>query len=118
MDAVVQRTTLVVTGLLALGGFGAPLLRGFPGRRPRLTWLVVWLGCSTAALQAPTQVLLANGGRPTTALVLIGVLAVPGSVVYGAWLLLRPSHRHAPPPARRPAGVGLSGTQARGAPHD
>jgi hypothetical protein len=32
MDAVVQRTTLVVTGLLAVGGFLAPLLPGISGR--------------------------------------------------------------------------------------
>jgi hypothetical protein len=134
MDAVVQRTALVVTGLLALGGFLAPLLRGLSGRRPRLTWLVIWLGCTTAALQAPTQVLLANGGHPTAALVLTGVLTVPGSAMYG-WGVLRrhlarlglrrvarPRWRHsdcrAPVTERRPAGVDLGGTHAHGAPHD
>jgi hypothetical protein len=65
MDAVVQRATLVVTGLLAVGGFLAPLLPGISRRGPRLTWLAIWVGCTTAALQAPTQVLLANGGHPT-----------------------------------------------------
>jgi hypothetical protein len=83
MDAVVQRTTLVVTGLLALGGFLAPLLGGISGRRPRLTWLVIWLGCTTAALQAPSLVLLANDGHPTRAILLMGLLTVPGSVMYG-----------------------------------
>jgi hypothetical protein len=111
MDAVVQRTPLVVTGLLALGGFLAPLLRGLSGRRPRVTWLVVWLGCTTAAVQAPTQVLLANGGRPTSALVLIGVLAVPGSAVYGAWLLLR-----RPSTASLPTRITTSGTSTSGTP--
>ena len=89
MDAVVQRTTLAVTGLLALGGFLAPLLRGISSRRPRLTWLLIWLGCTTAALQAPTQVLLANGGHPTRAVVLMGVVTVPGSAMYGLLVLRR-----------------------------
>ncbi len=57
---------------------------------PRLTWLVLWLGCTTAALQAPTQVLLANGGHPTRVIVLLGVLTVPGSAGYG--LLVLPRH--------------------------
>jgi hypothetical protein len=112
MDAVVQRTSLAVTGLLALGAFLAPLLRGFSGRRPRLTWLVVWLGCTTAALQAPTQVVLANGGRPSTALVLTGILTVPGSVIYGWWVL-----RGRPPSTdRRPGGGDLDRTGTRGTP--
>ncbi len=89
MDAVVQRTTLVVTGLLAIGGFLAPLLRGFADRRPRAAWLLAWTGCTTAALQAPTQVLLANGGDPTPVLVVMGLLTVPGSAVYGLVMLRR-----------------------------
>ncbi|HET6395017.1 MAG TPA: hypothetical protein VFG13_19475 [Blastococcus sp.] len=87
MDAVVQRTTLVVTGLLAVGGFLAPLVPGISGRRPRLTWLALWVGCTTAALQAPSQVLLANGGQPTRAILLMGLLTVPGSLVYGLLVL-------------------------------
>jgi hypothetical protein len=89
MDAVVQRATLVVTGLLAVGGFLAPLLPGISRRRPRLTWLAIWVGCTTAALQAPTHVLLADGGHPSRAMLLIGVLTVPGSSIYGLLLLRR-----------------------------
>ncbi|MFW3171276.1 hypothetical protein [Geodermatophilus sp. CPCC 206100] len=87
MDALVQRTTLVVTGLMALGGFVAPLVREISGRRPRLTWLSIWLGCTTAAVQSPAQVLLADGGHPTTAVVLTAVLAVPGGALYGLSML-------------------------------
>jgi hypothetical protein len=87
MDALVQRTTLVVTGLLAAAGFLAPLLRGVLDRAPRLAWLLLWTGTTTAALQAPTQVLLANGGHPTPAIVLIGLVTVPGSAVYGLLVL-------------------------------
>jgi hypothetical protein len=89
MDAVVQRTTLVVTGLLAVGGLLAPLRRGVPRRGPRLRWLALWVGCTTAASQAPTHVLLANGGHPTRAILLMGLLTVPGSVVYGLLVLRR-----------------------------
>ena len=89
MDAVVQRATLVVTGLLAVAGFLAPLLPGISRRAPRLTWLALWVGCTTAALQAPTHVLLADGGHPSRAMLLIGVLTVSGSSVYGLLLLRR-----------------------------
>ena len=89
MDAPVQRTTLVVTGLLVVGGFLAPLLGALARYTPRGAWLLTWVGCTTAALQAPTQVLLANGGRPTPALVLMGILTVPGSAGYGLVLLRR-----------------------------
>ncbi|HYH33659.1 MAG TPA: hypothetical protein VD814_00760 [Nocardioides sp.] len=98
MDAVVQRTTLVVTGLLVLGGFLAPLLGRMPARAPQLTWLLLWVGCTTAALQAPTQVLLANGGNPTRAMVLMGLLTVPGSSLYGLLVLRRHLTRRRLPP--------------------
>jgi hypothetical protein len=87
MDAVVQRVTLVVTGLLAVAGFLAPLLPGIARRGPRLAWLALWVGCTTAALQAPSQVLLANGGHPTGAILLMGLLTVPGSATYGLLVL-------------------------------
>jgi hypothetical protein len=89
MDAVVQRATPVVTGLLAVGGFLAPLLPGISGRGPRLTWLATWVGCTTAALQAPTHALLANGGHPTRAMLPTGLVTVHGSLVYGLLLLRR-----------------------------
>jgi hypothetical protein len=93
MDAVVQRTTLVVTGLLAIGGLLAPLLPRVFGRTPGLAWVLLWTGTTTAALQAPTQVLLANSGHPTRAIVLIGLCTVPGSAVYGL-LVLRKQLAH------------------------
>ena len=89
MDAVSQRTTLVVTGLLAIVGFVTPLVRGTTSRAPRLAWLLTWVGCTTAALQAPTLVLLANGGHPTHGVVLMALLTIPGSSVYGLSVLRR-----------------------------
>jgi hypothetical protein len=86
MDAVSQRTTLVVTGLLALAGFAAPLARTVA---PGAAWLITWLGCTTAALQAPTLVLLANGGHPTRPILLLGLVTLPGSSVYGLMVLRR-----------------------------
>jgi hypothetical protein len=93
MDAVVQRTTLVVSGLLAVAGFLPPLLPGPSGRAPRLAWLALWVGCTTAVMQAPTHVLLADGGHPNRAILLIGLLTVAGSSTYGLLLLRRhPAH--------------------------
>jgi hypothetical protein len=89
MDAIVQRTTLVVTGLLAVGGFAAPLLRRLAARAPRLAWLLTWVGCTSAALQAPTLVLLANGGNPTRTILLMGLVTTPGSSIYGLMVLRR-----------------------------
>jgi hypothetical protein len=96
MDALVQRTTLVITGVLALGGFLAPLTGGLAKRWPQGVWLLTWVGCTTAALQAPTQVLLANEGHPTRSLVLMGILTVPGSAAYGLVLLRGRSARARP----------------------
>ena len=92
MDAVVQRTILGVTGLLAAGGFLAPLVPWGSTRRPGLAWPLTWVGCTTAALQAPTQILLANGGQPSLATACLGVLAVPGAAVYGLQVLRRRLH--------------------------
>lgn len=84
MDAVSQRVVLAVTGLLVLAGFVAPLLRSTSNRWSRRAWLALWAGCTTAALQAPTQVLLANGGHPSAVMIGLAVLAVPGAAMYGA----------------------------------
>jgi hypothetical protein len=89
MDAVSQRTTLVVTGLLAVAGFLAPLARRTADRAPRVAWLLTWAGCATAALQAPTLVLLANDGNPSAAIVLMGLVTMPGSAAYGLVVLRR-----------------------------
>lgn len=85
MTAISQRTVLVVTGLLALIAFAAPYVGSRRGSRA--AWLATWTGCAVAALQAPTQVLLANGGNPTPTMLAIGLLAVPGSCAYG-WSVL------------------------------
>lgn len=88
MDAPAQRTALVVTGVLSLAGWLAPMLSAAV-RSPQVLWLVTWVGCATAALQGPTQLLLANDGVPTAAVALLTALATPASCVYGLLILRR-----------------------------
>lgn len=81
MEAPVQRTVLVVSGLLALAAVVAPSARlAVPPQRGRLPHLVVWVGCCTAALQGPTQLLLAHGGTIQPAVAAITLLATPGAL--------------------------------------
>lgn len=87
MDAIAQRTTLVATGLLALGGLLAPLATGTWFRRPRVAWLISWVGCTTAVLQAPAVLLLANQGKPTLATLILGLITIPGASAYGLLVL-------------------------------
>ena len=108
MDATSQRTVLVITGLLAVAAFVAPYVAARRGSR--VAWLATWTGCAVAALQGPTQVLLANGGSPTPALIVIALLALPGSCIYG-WSVLRGrlveasrDREVSPSPARTAAG--------------
>ena len=90
MDSPAQRTALAVTGILSLAALLAPIVprRPSPGRA-QVTWLVVWIGCCTAALQGPTQLLLAHGGSIQPAVAAITLLATPGAVVHGLGLLGR-----------------------------
>ena len=81
MDSLEQRVFLLVTGSLAILGFGAPLVSATD--RPRLAWLVTWVGCTVTALQGPTQLLLARGGDPQPLVALITLAATPGSCAYG-----------------------------------
>lgn len=88
MDAPAQRTVLVVTGLLAIAAFFAPVLRTAVVRWPRAAWLTTWLGCTVAAMQAPTMALLANGGQqPTPAITVLAFMTIPGSCLYGLAVL-------------------------------
>ena len=87
MDQPAQRTVLVVTGLLSLAGFVAPVVAGRPSRRPRLAWLTTWTGCCVTALQGPTHGLLAQGGRIEPAVAVIALLSTPGACIYGVSLL-------------------------------
>ena len=94
MESPVQRTVLVVTGVLSLAALVTPVLtrllgtirRTGPGRA-QLAWLVVWGGCCTAALQGPTQLLLAHGGEVQPAIAAIALLATPGAALHGLGLL-------------------------------
>lgn len=86
MDALAQRLPLAAAGALSLVGFLSPLLAGF-SRWPRLAWLLVWTGCTTAALQGPTALALANGGQIAPALLTLALVTTPGSAVYGLAVL-------------------------------
>jgi hypothetical protein len=86
MDAIAQRTTLVVTGLLTVLGWLAPHV-GASIRRPHVVWLALWVGCATGALQGPAQVLLAEGGVTTPSVLVLALLATPASLLYGTLVL-------------------------------
>lgn len=86
MDALAQRLPLVVTGALALLGLLCPLLAGI-SRWPRLAWLLVWTGCTTAALQGPVALLLANDGQIAPVVLAIALVTTPGSALYGLTVL-------------------------------
>jgi hypothetical protein len=83
MDLPAQRTVLVVTGALSVAAFVVPFLHERVHGWPRGAWLVAWTGASISAVQAPTQILLAEGGDVRPVVALIALLAIPGSSVYG-----------------------------------
>lgn len=94
MESPVQRTVLVVTGVLSLAALLVPVLTRLSGPsratspgRAHLAWLVMWVGCCTAALQGPTQLLLAHGGEVQPAIATIALLATPGAALHGLGLL-------------------------------
>ncbi len=89
MDLPAQRTVLIVTGALSICAFVVPLLGARVDPWPRSAWLVTWTGSCISALQAPTQVLLAQGGEVRPAVALIAVVATPGSCIYGLAALRR-----------------------------
>lgn len=123
MHAVTQRFTLAITGVIVIAGFVAPLFRSVASRHPRTSWLAVWTGCTTAALQGPTEILLADHGHPSPVVVLLGVGAVPAAGSY-AWAVLRgipatpESALHLPDVEREvvlPSGIGEVRLHARSA---
>jgi hypothetical protein len=89
MDEPVQRTVLVVIGVLSVAAFGAPILGWRADRWPRATWLTTWVGCCIAALQGPAMILLARDGDVQPFVALTALLATPGSCVYGLGILRR-----------------------------
>jgi hypothetical protein len=89
MDLPAQRTVLMVTGALSAAAFVVPFLGERAHQWPRSAWLVAWTGSCISALQAPTQILLAQGGQIRPAVALIAVVATPGSCIYGLSTLRR-----------------------------
>ncbi|WP_147915337.1 hypothetical protein [Ruania zhangjianzhongii] len=86
MGALAQRLPLAAAGALALLGLVSPFLAGL-ARWPGLAWLVVWTGCTTAALQGPTALLLANDGQIAPMVLALTLVATPGGAVYGLAVL-------------------------------
>ena len=91
MTSVVQRVDLVVTGLLCVGALAAPYLARSPapGLDARVAWVLVWLGCATAALQGPVHLVLAADAHPQPAVAALAALATPGATLYGLALLVQ-----------------------------
>ena len=89
MDQPAQRTVLIVTGALSLAAFVVPLLGERTERWSRTAWLITWTGACVSALQAPTQILLAQGGEVRPALALVALVTTPGSCGYGLTILRR-----------------------------
>jgi hypothetical protein len=94
MDALDQRISLLVTGVLALAAFFAPLLRASSLSAVRAQWAVLWVGCACAALQGIAHLLLAEGGRFQPTVALLAVLATPCATVFG-FSILRVARRRA-----------------------
>ncbi|SCL41158.1 hypothetical protein GA0074692_6172 [Micromonospora pallida] len=92
MDAIAPRAVLTATGLLTLIGAAAPHLAGRAPFSPAVLWTLTWTGCATAALQGPTQLLLANAGRPAVLVAVLGLVATPAACAYGFTVL----HQHIP----------------------
>jgi hypothetical protein len=123
MDLPAQRTVLVVTGMLSVAAFVAPMLSAVASRWPRLAWLTAWTGCCIAAFQGPTQVLLAEAGKVEPAVAVIAVLSAPGACIYGLGVLKQRLSQHTDGSrsalvahVRRPAAPGglLSGRRPGG----
>ena len=80
---------LLVTGMLSIAAFVVPMLSAVASRWPRLAWLTTWTGCCIAALQGPTEVLLAQGGTVEPAVAVLAVLSTPGACIYGLGIFRR-----------------------------
>ncbi len=106
MDMPAQRTVLLVTGMMSLAAFVIPNLTEWPRQWPRLAWLSTWSGCCVAALQGPTEVLLAHGGRIEPAVAVIAVLSTPGACIYGLSILRQRR-------SQRPGGSPLPPSRGR-----
>ncbi|NYI77591.1 hypothetical protein [Nocardioides panzhihuensis] len=89
LEGPAQRTVLLVTAVLTVGALLVPMARGWAARRSRFAWLVTWTGCCVAALQGPTQLLLAQGGEPQPAVAVVAALATPAACLYGLAILRR-----------------------------
>lgn len=88
-ESLAQRTVLIVVALLTLLG-GAALATASPAL-PRTRWAAGWIGCSTAAVQGPTLLLLANDAAIDPLLLAATILATPAA----AWLGLSALRRGA-----------------------
>lgn len=96
LEQLSQRAVLLATAALSLAAFIAPLVPRLCRFMPRTAWLLTWTGCCVAAIQGPTQILLAHGGVAEPVVVAIAIAATPGASVYGVAVLRRHLRRAVP----------------------
>ncbi|MFC0680622.1 hypothetical protein ACFFGH_22560 [Lysobacter korlensis] len=89
-ESLAQRVVLVVVAILSLLGCGVLLAAG-ERPRPRVRWMLGFVGCCTAAVQGPVMLLLANDARINPALLVVTLFATPSAM----WLGLSSIHRTA-----------------------
>lgn len=100
-DSLAQRTVLVVVALLSVMGCAALLKT--EASRPRVRWVLGWIGCSTAAVQGPTLLLLAQDATINITLVAVTLLATPAATWLGLSALNRSRGRLDAPSDASPA---------------
>jgi hypothetical protein len=91
MESIAQRTVLTTTGALVLAGLAVPYLPDLTVRWPRAAWLFGWVGCCTAAVQGPSQLVLANDGDISPVIAALTAITTPAAVVFGLAVLRRRS---------------------------
>lgn len=88
-ESLSQRVVLILVAVLSL--LGCAVMLAVPGDRPRprVRWMLGWIGCSTAAVQGPVMLLLANDAAIDPTLLVVTLIAAPAAM----WLGLSSIHR-------------------------
>lgn len=89
MESLAQRSVLAATGVLVLAGLAVPFVTGMTERMPRAAWLIGWVGCCTAAVQGPSQLILAHDGDVSPAIAALTVVTTPAAAAFGLAVLQR-----------------------------
>lgn len=80
-ESLAQRTVLGIVAFLSL--LGCIALLTSTSSRPRLRWALGWIGCSTAGVQGPTLLLLANNSLINPVLLAVTLVATPAAIWLG-----------------------------------